>query len=160
MLLSAAPNHDRGFTLIEILIVLFIAGILMAIGIPSFLASLNNKKVDNAIARVESALQESQREAIKKSKTCTVTIPTGVAPQLTSNCSASGDLSIEAVNISRPSSLATLTFDFKGRVNPGNQGTILISLPDGSRPQKCLAISSGIGLIRTGNYDGSNCNTL
>jgi hypothetical protein len=110
--------------------------------------------------RVEWALKEAQRESIKNSKNCVVTIPTGVDQQLTSNCLASSDWSIQAINITRPTSLATLTFDFKGRINtPGNQGIIILSLPDGSGSQKCLAISTGIGLMRTGNYDGSNCNT-
>jgi type II secretion system protein H len=161
MPLSSVPKHERGFTLVEVLIVLSIVGILTAIGVPSLLSLLNAKKVDNALTRVESALKEAQKTAIKKSKTCTVTIPTGVARQLSSNCLAAGDLSLEDVNIARPSSLATIAFDFKGRVNdPGNRGTIVLSLPDGSMPKKCLAISTGIGLIRTGNYDGSKCNTI
>jgi type II secretion system protein H len=160
MPLSSVPKHERGFTLVEVLIVLSIVGILTAIGVPSLLSLLNAKKVDNALTKVESALKEAQKTAIKKSKTCTVTISTDVG-QLSSNCLAAGDLSLEDVNIARPSSLATIAFDFKGRVNdPGNRGTIVLSLPDGSMPKKCLAISTGIGLIRTGNYDGSKCNTI
>ena len=160
MLLSTAHNRDRGFTLTESLIIIVIIGLLTAIAIPSFFALLNNKKVENALVRVEWALKEAQRESIKNSKNCVVTIPAGVDQQLTSNCLASSDWSIQAINITRPTSLATLTFDFKGRINtPGNQGIIVLSLPDGSGSQKCLAISTGIGLMRTGNYDGSNCNT-
>ena len=160
MLHSAFCRHDRGFTLIEMLVIVTIVGILIAMDVPSFLALLNNNKIKNAVVRVESALKGVQRTAIKNSKDCIVTIPAGIDRQLTSNCLDSSDWALAGINITRPSSLATLTFDFKGRVNtPGNQGIIVLSLSDGSTSQKCVAISTGIGLIRSGNYDGTNCNT-
>ena len=150
----------RGFTLIELLVVVAIVGILTTIGIPSLLALLNSKKVENAVVKVESALKGAQRTAIQNSQDCIVTIPAGIDGQLTSNCLNSSDWSLSGIALNRPASLATLTFDFKGRINnPGNQGTIVLSVPDGSLPQKCVAISTGIGLIRSGNYDGTNCNT-
>ena len=160
MLHSAVRRHDRGFTLIEMLVIVTTIGILLSIGIPSFLALLNNNKIKSAVVRVESALKGAQRTAIKNSKDCIVTIPWGIDRQLTSNCLDSSDWTLAGIEITRPSSLATLTFDFKGRVNtPGNQGIIVLSLSDGSTSQKCVAISTGIGLIRSGNYDGTNCNT-
>lgn len=161
MLLSTAHKQERGFTLAESLIIVVIIGFLATLATPSFLALLNKNKVENALMRVELALKQAQREAIKTSKSCVVTIPNGFNIQLTSNCLASSDWSIQDINTNRPTSLATLTFDFKGRVNaPGNQGIIVLSLPDGSGSPKCLEISTGIGLMRTGSYDGSNCNTL
>jgi prepilin-type N-terminal cleavage/methylation domain-containing protein len=160
MPLSVARKRDRGFTLIELLVIISIVGILTAIGIPSFLSMLDRQKVENAVVKVESALRGAQRTAMKNSKDCIVTIPIGIDSQLTSNCLDSSDWSISDIDLTRPSGLATLTFDFKGRINnPGNQGIIVLSLPDGSMPQKCLEISTGIGLMRSGNYDGSNCNT-
>jgi prepilin-type N-terminal cleavage/methylation domain-containing protein len=161
MLPSNVRNNNQGFTLIESLVIIVIIGVLAAIAAPSFLSWLSKKKVENAIVRVEGALKEAQRQSIKRSKTCVVTIPTGVNQQITSTCLGSSDWIIHEVNISRPVSLATLTFDFKGRVRtPGNAGTIVLSFPNSSVQQKCLEISVGIGLMRAGNYDGSNCNSL
>jgi prepilin-type N-terminal cleavage/methylation domain-containing protein len=158
---STCPRGDRGFTLIEMLIILFIVGILTATGIPSLLSLLNNKKLDNALTQVETALKETQKNAIKKSRTCTLTIPTGTGEQLLGNCLNAGNQPLPEINISRPAGLATIGFDFKGRVSdPTNRGTIVFSLPDGSGSQRCLAISNGIGLIRSGKYDGTNCNTI
>jgi type II secretory pathway pseudopilin PulG len=160
MRLSTAHKHERGFTLAESVIIVVIIGFLATIATQSFLALLNNKKVDNALMRVELALKQAQREAIKTSKSCVVSIPNGVNIQLTSNCLDSSDWSIQDIDINRPPSLETLTFDFKGRINdPSDGGIIVLSLPDGSGSPKCLEISTGIGLMRTGSYDGSNCNT-
>jgi prepilin-type N-terminal cleavage/methylation domain-containing protein len=158
---SNAHNNNQGFTLIESLTIIMIIGVLATIATPSFLSWLSNKKVENALVRVEGALKEAQRQAIARSKPCVVTIPTGVNQQITSTCLGSSDWVIQEVNISRPSSLATLNFDFKGRVRtPGNSGTIILSLPNNTVRQKCLEISVGIGLMRTGTYDGTSCNSL
>ncbi len=62
MQFSNARTNSQGFTLIELIIILFIVGILSAIAAPSFLGLLNRGKVNNAVAQVQGALQEAQRE--------------------------------------------------------------------------------------------------
>lgn len=171
MVLFNVRSNSQGFTLIETLVVIIMVGILSAITAPSFLASLNKAKVNNAFAEVRGALQEAQREAIRKSKTCTVYVPDGA--QIISDCFVTADgtsigltpsslngLPIKTLNdtVAIASDLPTtpkkVTFSFRG--NTTNSGTIVLYMTDGStQDKKCLVISNGLGIMRTGKYSGS-----
>lgn len=184
MLLSDAHKSDQGFTLIESLIIVSMIGILAAIAAPSFLGSLNNSRLKNALSATEGALKEAQREAIKKSESCVVYVFDGGNAALTNSedlngngaldsgedlngngvldengCLVTGNRKLENVSLSRPPAISTITFDFKGRTNLiNNAGTIVFSTSDSSQ-QKCLVISQGLGIIRTGTYINSSCST-
>ena len=85
-------RNNYGFTLIETLIVLIILGILVAFTAPSFLSMNNKAKMNDAVNKVRGALQEAQREAMRKSKNCTLTLNT-LNNKITSNdgCLVTGD---------------------------------------------------------------------
>jgi len=155
MLLFNARKSSQGFTLIEMLVIVAVIGILAAIAAPSFLGLLNQKKVDDALAQVQGALQEAQREAIRKSKSCEVTVPNTNNPTLTSPCFVTGSRTLKGITIRRPNSISSITFNLKGGTNNG--GTIVFALSNNTATkQKCLVISPGIGLMRTGNYANSD----
>jgi prepilin-type N-terminal cleavage/methylation domain-containing protein len=63
-----------GFTLIETLVVIAVVGILAAIATPSFLSTMDSANVDQTIAEIRGALQETQRQAIRKSQLCSVSV--------------------------------------------------------------------------------------
>ncbi len=185
MLLYNVRSNNRGFTLIEITIVLMIIGILSAIAAPSFLAMLNRNKVNDGLTKARGALQEAQREAIRKSKNCTVIVPSGSNITLTSppedvnnngsldagedlngngvldknSCLVTGDRALTGISIRRDAtSLGTITFDFKGRTTISSSDTqaIVFSLTnETSSQERCLMISSPLGMIRTGIYSDS-----
>src|SRR4028119_2257734 len=87
-----SPNNTQGFTLIEAMIVLVIVGILVAIAAPSFLAMNNKAKLNHAVNTVRGAMLEAQREAMRKSKNCTVTLD-ATSNKITSSdgCLVTGD---------------------------------------------------------------------
>jgi prepilin-type N-terminal cleavage/methylation domain-containing protein len=152
----------KGFTLIEMLIVVMAVGILAAISAPSFLAWLNSKRVEQALVEVEAALQETQSEAIKRSKECKLTIPApppaGTNAVLTGTCLVSGDRTLQDVLLSHttnPTSAWEITFDFKGRNKKNTDaGIIAISSADSTSVQpRCIQIAEGIGLRRDGKYN-------
>lgn len=152
MLPSSVHRSDQGFTLIESLIIVLVIGILAAIAAPSFLATLNRSRVNDGLALVEGALKEAQREAIKKSKNCTVNIASGNNSTLTAtpvDCLITGSRELKDVTIRR--NLSSITFNFKGG-RTGSTGTVVVTLPSGAIQQKCLVIAPGIGIMRTGNY--------
>jgi prepilin-type N-terminal cleavage/methylation domain-containing protein len=67
---------SRGFTLLEIMIILAVIGILGAATAPSFASLLDSIKVNQAITNVQNVLQDTQRQAIRTNQVCNVQIPT------------------------------------------------------------------------------------
>ncbi|MGF1600813.1 MAG: GspH/FimT family pseudopilin [Thermosynechococcaceae cyanobacterium] len=153
---SSRPN---GFTLAELSVILAVMGILSAIAIPSFLSWYQSKQLNDALSRLENALREAQQQAITRSQTCTVNIPTGTDRTISGNCLITGDRPLKHVQIWHSRTLNNnqpwrIQFDFKGRTEGFDQnGTIFLAIPETTTATRCLVISNGIGLMRTGNYD-------
>lgn len=84
-------HKNQGFTLLEILIALAIAGILAALTGPNLLAWLNSNKVQEATDSIQSALRDAQKQAIRRGRSCTInfTDPTGSDPTVYRQISAS-----------------------------------------------------------------------
>lgn len=164
MLPYNARTKNQGFTLVEILIALVIFGILSAIAAPSFLSLFSRNKVNDALTQVRGALQEAQRQAIRNSKSCTVTIDTTNKKITTSPCSVTGDRTLDS-SIGIATNETTIQFSYKGTITLPDAGTVVLSSADTSK-KSCLVISSPLGIIRTGEYSGStasvsagNCTT-
>lgn len=142
-----------------------IIGIFASLSVPSFLGWLNQRRVDDALAKIEGAIKETQREAIKRSTDCTINIPRGVDQSITGSCLVTGNRQIEGVTIdhNKGTNPWTVSFDYKGRNDDlsGDPGTLWLSIPNTSVKPKCLVISFGIGLLRTGDYNSvpSTCTT-
>lgn len=96
MPLLIVRRNSQGFTLIETLVILIIIGILSAIAAPSYLGMLNRNKVNDGLTKVRGALQEAQREAIRRSRRCQVGLSSGNQSMVTSNCFVSVDYTIKA----------------------------------------------------------------
>jgi prepilin-type N-terminal cleavage/methylation domain-containing protein len=83
-------DKNQGFTLLEILIALAITGILAALTGPNLLAWLNRNTVQEATDSIQSALQDAQRQAIRRGRICTInfTNGTGTNPTVYSQITA------------------------------------------------------------------------
>jgi prepilin-type N-terminal cleavage/methylation domain-containing protein len=167
---SNPHQSEQGFTLIELIVVILLVGILSAIAAPGFLGSITQARVRDGQNLVRGALAEAQQEAIRKSKSCLVTIPNDVTnPTITGNCFILGNRRLNNLRIRHNNTVTGNLFDFKGRTSDGlsNHLVIVISAVDNYSYQKCIVVSDGLGLIRTGNYprnDSGNptvdkCNT-
>jgi len=183
MQIYIAPNNSRGLTLLELLIVLALIGVMGAIAVPSFMAMYNNSKISDAVTQAQGALQEAQREAMRKSQTCSVklvkigqkintTDTTSVTtPVLRGNpesCLITGDRTLKGLVLNHNVSTNDdsnetpweITFDYKGRTNAvTNAGTVFFSIPNTPSQEKCITTSQGIGLFRTGKKNGNSCKT-
>ena len=84
-------HKNQGFTLLEILVALAIMGILAALTGPNLSAWLNSNKVKEATDVIQLALEDAQRQAIRRERICTInfTNPTGTNPTVYSQITAS-----------------------------------------------------------------------
>ena len=163
-------QKDRGFTLIEMLVVLMIMGILMAMATPSVLAMMSRAKLSNSVERVRDTLELSRSQTTQKNKKCNIYIPTG--NQIVSDCLVSADSTSSGItgvpdglqsvklddrddivvrNSNSSAPVLKITYNFKGITQ--NSGTVVLSSrsnPGGEK--KCLTVDAGIGLVRTGKY--------
>ncbi|REJ40205.1 MAG: type II secretion system protein [Microcystis flos-aquae TF09] len=83
-------DKNQGFTLLEILVALAITGILAALTGPNLSAWLNRNEVQQATDAIQLALEDAQRQAIRRGRSCTInfTNPTGTSPTVYSQITA------------------------------------------------------------------------
>jgi type IV fimbrial biogenesis protein FimT len=67
-LVKAAARTIRGFTLIELMIVIGIAAILVTVGVPSFTAFIASQRVRTAVSDTMADISFARAEAIKESR--------------------------------------------------------------------------------------------
>jgi prepilin-type N-terminal cleavage/methylation domain-containing protein len=161
MLRFNVTNSESGFTLIEQLVVLLLVGILGAFIAPNMMGMNQRNELNEAVSSLRSSLQEVQRQAIMKSTNCTVTLPVSntSAPTLTSSCFVLGSPNLSKVKIIHNYASNSLQFDYQGKSAVAG----LIRLEHSKKAslgQKCIQISQPLGLIRVGDYDGTNCKAV
>jgi prepilin-type N-terminal cleavage/methylation domain-containing protein len=160
---SNACARPEGFTQAELIVAILVVGILAAIAAPSFSQWLRQKQVDAAFNQIEFALQETQIEAVKRHQTCHLDLARGSDPTLTGNCLVTGDRILQGITLdhSRPSNGWIISFNENGenRSVSNDPGTLWLSSTDGNVRSKCLVISVGIGLRRSGQYKNDSCIT-
>jgi type IV fimbrial biogenesis protein FimT len=66
-------NKTSGFTIMELMIVIAIAGILVAVGIPSFRNLVKDNCLTTGTNLLVSSFQQARSEAVKRSTTLTIT---------------------------------------------------------------------------------------
>jgi prepilin-type N-terminal cleavage/methylation domain-containing protein len=146
-------SRDRGFTLIESLIVLAIAGTLMITMVPSFIAAHNRARLTQATDLVVASLQESQREAIRRNQSCTLTldkINNKISGQ--QGCMLSEDRRLpDAISLNYTGTLQSIQYGIRG--NTTTNKSVILGIKDSPNLNRCLTVSAPLGMIRLGSYD-------
>jgi prepilin-type N-terminal cleavage/methylation domain-containing protein len=162
-------REDRGFTMIEIIVTVVVAGILMAVAVPSLLGLLSQTRVKDGLRQVEGSLKEAQRQAMRQGQTCKIIMdaanntikPDPTTPRcLSESKTISPDIKFKG-DVADPANNATLinvSFTHKGINNMGAR-TIAIyremnGVPVTNGVQKCVIITSNLGGIKSGIYRG------
>ena len=148
----------KGFTLIETLATVVIIGIVAAIAAPNLIGLMNRTRVKQGIAQVEGGIKEGQRQAIRLGKRCTVTVDT-VNNEITAqtveatpvNCLLSNRELNDSLEIATNN--AVITFSSKGTPDNGTESIFVVHMPNGTNERRCLIVSPGLGIMRTGEYN-------
>lgn len=162
---SPPRANNQGWTLIEVGVVVVIIGILAAMAFPSFGKMQARNQLRGAMAQVQAAFQEAQKNAIKKGSSCVVNIDaTNRTIAQASGTANSGCVpnpvtipASQGITMTSPSSTTALTFSYKGNPSASTDQTIVLSHQITSLEPRCLVIASGIGIMRSGYYQGSTC---
>jgi Tfp pilus assembly protein FimT len=133
--LRAVRGRWAGFSLLEVLMVLLIAMVLFAIGLPAFLTMWHTIQLSDAANRVADTLRLTRYEAIRQNKSIECIIqPSGANPGMT----------VMWVD-SNPNATLDPT---EQRILLGNGGNLL---PAGSVPNTSGLIAQAVGTVGTTN---------
>jgi type II secretory pathway pseudopilin PulG len=136
-----ALTRHSGFTLIEKIIIVAVMGILGAVAAPNLSKLLDRVKLDQATQEVRSALDETQREAIRGNKSCVVTLNL-VESKVTGTCLQSGNRDLPqkiSLATNMVSNLDTSIPNGTARSTPTITDVVLALGLDGDRPTQVAA---------------------
>lgn len=152
----------RGFTLIELMIVVAFAGALMAIAAPGWYSFKNRQALNTAQKEVLEAMRESQKKAIHhRSKWQTsfresrgrvqwATHPVGEVPSDGSWQTLPRNVKLaRETTLRRVKGVRDVQFDYLGQVH-GRQGQLVLSPKNDGSMKRCIAVATLLGEIRTG----------
>ncbi len=147
----SSVSRDLGFTLAESLIVIAIGGILVAMAIPSVSAAISRAKLAQATDLVVASLQEAQREAMRRNRSCTLTlnkVDRKIVGQ--QGCLLTGDRMLpDEIDLNYTGS-GDIEYGIRG--NTTNNKTVVLKVNNIAN-YRCLTVSAPLGIIRLGSYD-------
>lgn len=147
--MALSSQEEKGFTLIEMMVVVALVVILAALAMPSFTTMIANQRVSSAAQELQTLLQYARAEGVYKRTQSTVTASAQkwqakVGTQVLREATLSDAVSVEA------GSSGGVVFDVTGQARPASGGgtsyTLSISGTNASRVQ-CLTVT-GAGLVR------------
>lgn len=111
-------TRSRGFTMIELLVTMVVAGILLAIGVPSFRSFIANQRVKSTTTELMSAMLIARSEAVKRNATASVAPLSGTAWE------NGWSVKVGSTTLNQQEAVTSITVTPKDPSNPTNATTV------------------------------------
>jgi type IV fimbrial biogenesis protein FimT len=146
---------SKGFTLVEMMVVITIVGILLAVVIPGFKSILNNQRVKSASFELFTSLTLARSEAIKRNTDVTIT------PTTTSDWESGWSIAAGSTTLKNQAAIsgvvvsgapASVTYKRTGRISNTTSPAFQVDVsPADSTQIRCIKIElSGLPRISKG----------
>jgi len=182
---TATPNFpktrsrkgDKGFTLIELIVVVILLGVLASIAAPGWLGFINRQRVRTVNDRVFQSLRLAQSEAKRTKSAVTITfsgpssVPSVDPPTVTffpplptggntQTLNVGGEIKagtiLLTVNTPAPTTPPnSLTFDYQGNLTTGTTPFSVTVAASGGGTKQCVIVDTLLGGMRTAEGDDS-----
>ncbi|KIQ35802.1 hypothetical protein RT97_03260 [Variovorax paradoxus] len=142
------PQRQKGFTLIEMMVVVVLVAILTVLALPSFTTMMANQRVTSAAQELLTLLQFARAEGVYKRSQTTVTA-TGQTWQAKLGTEVLREAALSDAVTIEPGSTGGVVFESSGQARTAGGGTsyvVTFSATNATRIQ-CLSVS-GAGLVR------------
>jgi prepilin-type N-terminal cleavage/methylation domain-containing protein len=177
----AKLNSDAGFTLVELLTVILLAGILALIAAPGWLTFVNNRRADTARDQILQLLRQAQIKATRTHQIQVVNFITptndqpivetgGISQKIDAQTGGTGgfnsnmfrlDISANAKTGCSANATGCIVFDNRGNIvaddnSLGNGFVIAVSSPASSTNtsnRRCVIVTSLLGSMQSGSGD-------
>lgn len=155
MLAGMASRHQRGVTLIELMIGIAIMGILAALALPGYRTFIQNTQIRTVAESIQNGLQVARAESVRRNtdvrfemldgsawQVCLVTDPDCDDP-VQSRATSEGSSDVVSVEFD-PAANTTITFNAFGSVrSPTGLTSILVSGEDPASRQLQVQLNTG-----------------